>query len=173
MQRNKGYTLLELLLVISLLSIAFSLIGLIYINNIKGNIKLTAEVNQNIKYLSVYNQIQKQFYSYYLNRKINIKLENNRLSFYTGYPIFYGGIVRAEYYTELSEDGNYYLIYEEFPYPDGKLGFEGSKKLVLGKFKNVNFNIMNKNKIFSSFKNKKFPNGLILEIDEKKFYIQR
>ena len=58
--KNKGFTLLELLLVITLLLIAFSVIGYVYVSELKGNIYLSSKVNRYIEYLAVKNQLTKQ-----------------------------------------------------------------------------------------------------------------
>ena len=171
MKDKKGFTLLELLLVFTLLLVVFGVIGLSFTGNIKGNIELSAKVNKTVEGLSIYNQIAKQFFSGYTERRINIKLDGDRLSFYTRYPLFFPGVVRAEYYIEKDEDGKEKLIYEEFPYVDGKLGYPGLKKQVLGTFKDVKFEAYKGSRFYNSFSGKKFPSVIKIYLDGHEFYV--
>ena len=168
--KNKGFTLLELLLVLVLILLAFGVIGFSFTSNIKGNIELSTKINSYIESLSIYNQIAKQFFSGYTKKRINIRLNKDRLSFYTYYPLFYPGAVRAEYYIE-EEKGVKKLIYEEYPYVDGRLGFEGLKKQVLGRFKNIYFEAYKGNRFYTSYSGKEFPQVLKLVLDEQEYLI--
>ena len=168
--KNRGFTLLELLLVVSLLLIVFGVVGLSFTANIKGNIELSGRINKTVEELSIYNQLAKQFFSGYTGLGTNIKLEKDRLSFYTLYPVLYFGAVRAEYYVEDFE-GKKKLVYEEFPYVDGKLGYGGLKKQVLGVFKNVSFEAYTGNRFYTSYSGKTFPKVLKVTLDDKEYYI--
>ncbi len=168
--KNDGFTLLELLLVLTLILLVFGVIGFSFTSNIKENIELSSRINRSIESLSIYNQLAKQFFSGYTQKNINIKLTHNRLSFYTYYPLFYPGAVRAEYYIE-EENGLKKLIYEEFPYVDGKLGFGGLKKQVLGIFKKVSFEVYKGNRFLTSYSGKDFPQVLKIVLNDKEYLI--
>ncbi len=170
MKNKAGFTLLELLLVLVLILLVFGVIGFSFTTNIKGNVYLSQKINKTVEQLSIYNQISKQFFSGYTGKAVNIKLDKERLSFYTFYPVFYSGAVRAEYYIETSGNKKK-LIYEEFPYVDGKLGFGGLKRIVLGTFDNISFEAFNRNRFYSSFTGKVFPRVLKVTLDRKDYYI--
>ncbi len=168
--KDRGFSLLELLLVLALLLISFSIIGFFFSNNINSTIQLMGEVNKNIEYLSIYNQISKQFFSKCEKKNINIRVDEDRISFYTYYPVFFTGAVRCEYYVE--EDRNLKkLIYEEFPYIDNKLGHSGLKKQILGTFKDIKFEAFQDNKFYSVYEDKKFPYAIRITLDNESFLI--
>ncbi len=168
--RNRGFTLLELLLVLVLVLLTFGIVGLSFTSNIKGNAELSAKINKEVEGLSIYNQIAKQFFSGYTKETVNIRLSRDRISFYTYYSLFFPGAVRAEYYVE-EEKGLKRLVYEEYPYVDGKLGFEGLKKQVLGTFKKVSFEAYKGNRFYTSFSDKKFPQVLKIVLDDKEYLV--
>ena len=168
--KNRGFTLLEILIVIALLGIFFGLVSLIYITNVKSILDLSSQANEKIKILSIYNQLRKQFVSKYTKKDINFYITKDRISFYTYYPVFYYGAVRVEYYIKQVGD-KYQLVYEEFPYIDGKLGNDGLKKMVLGEFKNLKLEAYDKDrKRLETYKGKDFPQYLKLNINGSEFY---
>ena len=170
---SKGFTLLELIVVITLLSIIFALIGFTFIKNIEGSLEISEKINETVSALSVYNQLERQIFARYTpdNKKNVIKLTEESLSFYTGYPIFYEGFVRVEYKIEETEDNEKLLIYEEFPYIDGKLGGDGLKKTVLGKFKDIRIEFIKDLKVYKSYEGKVYPQIIKLYINDEEFFI--
>ncbi|HHG73574.1 MAG TPA: prepilin-type N-terminal cleavage/methylation domain-containing protein [Persephonella sp.] len=169
--RNKGFTLLELLLVVTLLLLVFSVIGSVFISELKGNILLKGKINRYIEYLSVKNQLTKQFFSKIEKRKTNFKLGSDGLSFYTLYPIFFPGAVRAEYKIEKTENNRYRLIYQEFPFIDENLGEEGLKKMTMGTFDKITFTVINNGKEFENYSDQKFPQIIKINMDDEYFYV--
>jgi len=167
---NKGFTLLEVLLVVSLLLVVFGLFGFSFINTVKGNLSLKEKLYKNISHLSVYNQLTKQLFSVYTEKEPSIYLEQDRLSFYTLYPVFFEGGVRAEYYTQQNGDKTL-LLYEEFPYIDGRLGYKGTKKMVLGSFKTVKFEAVEGGRVYKSYKGEKPPEGIVITLDNHSYII--
>lgn len=166
--KSKGFTLLELLLVLSLLLIVFGVIGFSFSSNIKQNLELSERINKTIESLSIYNQLSKQLFSGYQKNKENFRLDRNRISFYTLYPVFFSGAARAEYYVE-EKEGKNYLMYEEFPFIDGKLGYPGLKKQVLGIYKQINFEVLNNNKYYETFSGKDFPQAVKIVLDGQEY----
>ncbi len=173
-KNTKAFTLLELIVVITLLSVVFALIGFTFIKNIEGSLDVSKTIHKTVSSLSIYNQLKKQIFAKYTpkNQKIVIKLSEDSLSFYTGYPIFYEGFVRAEYKIEKTKDNKKILIYEEYPYIDGKLGGDGIKKVVLGKFKDLSIEFIKNKKVYKSFNGNKFPEIIKINIDDYEYYIE-
>jgi len=169
--KDKGFTLLELLLVVTLLLIVFSVMGSVFVSEMKGSIYLTGKLNRYIEYLSIKNQITRQFFSKIENRKINFRLGSDGVSFYTLYPIFYLGAVRAEYRIEKIENNRYRLVYQEFPFIDDNLGNEGLKKITLGTFEEIRFSAINDGKEYENYSSHNFPEILKIQINKESFYI--
>ncbi len=173
-KNTKAFTLLELIVVITLLSVVFALIGFTFIKNIEGSLDVSKNIHKTISSLSIYNQLEKQIFAKYTpkNQKTVIKLTEDSLSFYTGYPIFYEGFVRAEYKIKNTEDNMKLLIYEEYPYVDGKLGEDGIKKVVLGKFRDLTIEFIKNKKVYQSFNGNKFPKIIKIKINDYEYYIE-
>ncbi|WP_457640537.1 prepilin-type N-terminal cleavage/methylation domain-containing protein [Persephonella sp.] len=171
MKDKKGFTLLELLLVVTLILITFSVIGISYISNLKDSINLSSKISRYTQYLSVNNQLSKQIFAKIEIKPQNFQLDRDRISFYTLYPIFYSGAVRAEYRIKKLENGRYILVYEEFPYIDGKLGWEGLKKITLGNFEKISFFVIQNGRIYENYSRKNFPQIIKMVIDDETFYI--
>jgi len=166
--KNKGFTLLELLLVLSLILIVFGIVGFSFTSNIKQNLNLSLEINKTIQSLSIYNQLSKQLFSKYEKTNINFKLDEDRISFYTLYPVFFEGAVRAEYYVE-NKNKKIFLFYEEFPYVDGKLGNTGLKKQLLGIFEDVKFEAVKGDRYYESISGRNFPQAVKISLDGRSF----
>lgn len=171
MKKNEGFSLLELLVVIILISLVFSIGGTVFINNIKSMGDFENSINNNINEIAFINQLTAGLYSKYEKRDENIKIEEDRISFYTGYPVFYEGFVRAEYILKKSDEDYTDIYYEEFPYVDGNLGFDGIKKSYIGKFKNLKIYIYDGQNWLVNYKGKNFPQIIKISIDGFDYYI--
>ncbi|SNZ06478.1 prepilin-type N-terminal cleavage/methylation domain-containing protein [Persephonella hydrogeniphila] len=168
--KSKGFTLLELLLVVSLLLLVFGTVGYTFISNIRGSAELSYLTERYISYISVKNQLAKQMFSKVEKRKENFILGNGGISFYTVYPLFFTGAVRAEYRVE-KEGQKSKLFYMEYPYMDGRLGSDGIKKVLLGVFDDIEFEAYYKGRFLQHYRGKNFPSIIRLKIDGKSFYI--
>ncbi|EDP73125.1 hypothetical protein HG1285_10797 [Hydrogenivirga sp. 128-5-R1-1] len=62
MKQDKGFTLLELLIVITLIAIVFSIGGFVFINNIKSMFSFSSELNNSTVQLSFINQLTAQLF---------------------------------------------------------------------------------------------------------------
>ncbi len=168
---NRGFTLLELLIVIVLVSIVFGIGGMVFINNIKSffdfNIKLTEKSLE----IGLVNQLSSQLFSKYEGKPINFVLTNSSLSFYTYYPVIFDGLVRAEYIFEKDDNGTITVKYEEFPYVDGKLGTSGLKKIFIGRYNDINIEILQNNIWEKIYKHKNFPQIIKMKINDSTYYI--
>ncbi|ACO03232.1 MAG TPA: prepilin-type N-terminal cleavage/methylation domain-containing protein [Persephonella sp.] len=171
MRDKRGFTLLEVLLVLTLILLVFGVVGFSYISNVRDSMDLTSRISKYTQYLSVTNQLSKQIFARFEKKEQNFLLDRDRISFYTLYPLFYSGAVRAEYRIKKTEEGRYILVYEEFPYIDGKLGWDGIKKITIGNFKKISFFAVDKGKIYENFRGKSFPDIIKIIIDDQTFYI--
>jgi len=168
--KNKGFTILELLLVISLLLLIFGFLGYSFITNIKGFLHLSYLSKKLVTYLIINDQLTKQTYGKIIKLNENFILGKNGLSFYTVYPVFFTGAVRAEYRI-VSQNGKKKLLYMEFPYIDGKLGDIGIKKMSLGIFDQVVFEVFSKGRFVENYRGENFPEIIKVKLDDYVFYI--
>lgn len=172
MRNKNAFTLLELLVVITLLLLVFGIIGYSYVSNIKGLTDLSIKSQETVQELSFVNQLSKQIFSSIVKKNINFELEEDRISFYTLYPIFYEGAVRAEYRIEKVKD-KYKVSYMEFPYIDGKLGNEGLKKTIVGYFTDLKVEVLQNGKFWKNYKSKDFPQFLVIFTKNRKYLISK
>jgi len=170
-KKSRGFTLLELLVVVTLLLIVFSIVGLTFVNNIRGIRDIQAEINNQARDLSLLNVLSKQLFARYNKLNENIIVERDRLSFYTYYPVFFEGAVRAEYIFEPYENNKVRVIYEESPYVDGKLGVEGVKKQFIGVFERVALEPLLGDRWLENYRGKNFPIIYRLILDDSTYYI--
>lgn len=172
MKNKNGFTLLELLVVITLLLLIFGIIGYTYVSNIKGLSYLSIKSQETVQEISFISQISKQIFSSIEKKPINFELEEGRISFYTLYSIFYEGAVRAEYRIEKIKD-KYKVSYMEFPYIDGKLGNEGLKRTIIGYFDNIKVEVLQNGRFLRNFRSGEFPQYLIIFRKNRKYLISK
>ncbi|WP_457625168.1 prepilin-type N-terminal cleavage/methylation domain-containing protein [Persephonella sp.] len=168
--KSKGFTLLELLLVVSLFLLIFGVAGYTFISNIRGSLELSYLTNRYVSYLSVNEQLTRQIFSKIEKKKENFVLGSDGISFYTVYPVFFEGAVRAEYRIK-KEHKKIKLFYMEYPYIDGRLGSEGVKKVLLGVFDDVKFEAYYRGRFTDRYRGKIFPYMLRIKLDDSYFYI--
>ncbi len=168
---NRGFSLLELIVVISLLSIFFGIIGITFINSTRGIRQVQTDIQKQIRDLSFLNQLSKQLFAKYENKPENIIVQRDRISFYTYYPLFFEGAVRAEYVFEKTENDRIKITYQESPYVDGKLGIEGVKKQFVGIFNSVSVEVLQGDVWLENYRGKIFPRIIRIKLDEDLFYI--
>ncbi len=168
---NNGFSLLELILVITLLLLVFGIVGSIFVNNIKAVKELQTDIQIETRNLSFINQLSKQLFAKYEKKPENIIIQRDRVSFYTYYPVFFEGAVRAEYIFEKTDNQKIKVIYEEFPYVDNNLGLEGIKKQYIGTFNKVYIEILQRDTWLENYRGKRFPRIIKLTLDDSIFYI--
>ncbi len=168
---NKGFTLLELLIVVVLISIVFSIGGMVFINNLKSFSDFNIGLAEKSLEIGFVNQLSSQMFSKYEGKPTNFVLTNSSLSFYTYYPVIFDGLVRAEYTFEKDENGIVTVKYEEFPYVDGKLGTSGLKEIFIGKYNNISIEVLQNGVWEKIYKHKKFPQIVKLKINSFTYYI--
>ncbi len=170
LQDNKAFTILELLLVVTLLLLIFGIAGFTFINNLKGIQELDVTINKEVNNLSLLNQLSKQLFAKYEKKPVNIIVERDRISFYTLLPVFFEGAVRSEYIFE-KEGEKIKITYEEYPYVDGNLGLEGIKRQVIGLFDSIKVEVLEGDRWLENYKGAKFPTIFKIIINGEEFYI--
>ncbi|NPA51913.1 MAG: type II secretion system protein [Aquificae bacterium] len=170
-ESKRGFSLLELIVVITLLSIVFGIIGTVFINSSKGITQVQINIQKEIKNLSFLNQLSKQLFAKYEKKPQNIVIQRDRISFYTYYSLFFEGAVRAEYIFEETENDLIKVTYEEAPYVDGKLGIQGLKRQYIGLYKKVTVDVLQGDSWFENYRGKLFPRIIKLTLDGEQFYI--
>ncbi len=170
LQNKKAFTILELLLVITLLLLIFGVAGFTFINNLKGIKDVDITINTEVNNLSLLNQLSKQLFAKYEKKPVNIIVERDRISFYTLLPIFFEGAVRSEYIFE-KEGDKIKVVYEEYPFVDGNLGMEGIKRQVIGIFNDIKVEVLEGDRWLENYKGGEVPTIFKLIINGEEFYI--
>jgi hypothetical protein len=170
LQNKNAFTILELLLVITLLLLIFGIAGFSFINNLKGVQQIDTTINKEVNNLSLLNQLSKQLFAKYEKKPVNIVVERDRLSFYTLLPVFFEGAVRAEYIFEKKGD-KIKITYQEYPYVDGNLGMEGIKRQVIGIYDSINIEVLQGDRWLENYKGAEFPYIFKITINGEEFYI--
>ncbi len=170
LQNNKAFTILELLLVVTLLLLIFGIAGFSFINNLKGIQQIDSTINNEVNNLSLINQLSKQLFAKYEKKSINIIVERDRISFYTLLPVFFEGAVRAEYIFE-KEGDKIKISYEEYPYVDGNLGLEGIKRQVVGLYDSIKVEVLQGDRWLENYKGAEFPTVFKVIVNGEEFYI--
>lgn len=153
---KKGFTLIEVLIVIILIGLIFSLLSMIFYSNINNSLNLILESERLKKEASFFWNIQRKIAS-----AKEIHLDKGNLYMLTTAGDYYEGVVKSAY---IFRDGN--LFYYEFPYPYGDLRFYEEDKLYnLGKFKNFNILAFKNEKKYDEFIG--FPDYFLVEYDDK------
>ncbi|WP_457570146.1 type II secretion system protein [Desulfurobacterium sp.] len=171
MKKSKSaFTLLEILIVVSLMAVLFAAVEFFYSGTVfsSGDVEKKAVCMEND--LNLYSQLSRQLFSFFKPESENFLLTKNRLAFYTLYPVFYSGGVRAVYIFKKKDNGKTEVIYQEFPYPDGKLDSNGTKEIVLGDFSSFGFQVLNGGNWTESFEGN-FTGIARLFVDGEKFLI--
>ncbi|OMH40861.1 type II secretion system protein [Desulfurobacterium indicum] len=171
MKKSKSaFTLLEILIVVSLMAVLLAAVEFFY----SGTVFSSGDIEQKAVYvendLNLYSQLSRQLFSFFKPRNENFLLTKDRLAFYTLYPVFYSGGVKAVYIFRREGNGKTEVIYQEFPYPDGKLDSNGTKKIVIGDFSNFEFQVLNGGNWTENFEGN-FTGIARLFVDGKKFLI--
>ena len=170
LQNKKAFTILELLLVVTLLLMIFGIAGFTFINNLKGIQQISYTINEEVNNLSFFNQLSKQLFAKFEKKPVNVIVERDRISFYTIMPVFFEGAVRAEYIFEKKGD-KIKVVYEEFPYVDGNLGLEGIKKQLIGIYDSVKVEVLKGDRWLENYRGREFPKIFKLVVNDEQFYI--
>lgn len=158
---KKAFTLIEVLIVLTLLGLIFSILSVVFYSNIKNSLILITDSDKLKNNANI-------FWS--INRKIlsskEILLEKGDLYMITSAGDYYEGIVKCAY---IYRGGK--LLYYEFPYPYGDLRFYEEEKLhSLGLMKNFKITAFKNEKKYDEFKG--MPDYFIVELEDKIFIIK-
>lgn len=160
-KNKKGFTLIEVLIVILLIGFIYSLLSMIFYSNIGNSLNIISD-SEKLK--------REAIFFWNIQRKVasakEIYLNKGNLYMLTTAGDFYEGLVKSAY---IFREGN--LYYYEFPYPYGDLRFYEEDKLTnLGKFEN--FRILahkNKNQ-YEEFNG--FPDYFSVEFNGRKIIVK-
>ena len=139
---KRGFTLLETLIVITLMSIFFSVLSYSFYSSVKNSYLLLESAELTREELLLF---------WNLNRKVagatELHVRRDGVFMITPSGDYYQGIVKCAY---IYRDG--WLYYYEFPYPYGDLTFYEEDKLIrIGKFKELSFRAYANGQYFEEF----------------------
>ena len=139
---RRAFTLVEVLVVIALLGLVFSLLSLSFSEGIRSSLGLVS-LSEELK--------QKAVLFWDLQRKIlgakRIRVEGGNLFMLTSGSSLYEGFVKCAY---IYRDG--ILYYYEFPFPYGAMDeYEEDKLMEVGRFEEFSLKVKSGNRYLESF----------------------
>ncbi len=158
---KKGFTLIEVLIVILLIGLIYSILSMIFYSNIGNSLNIISDSEKLKREANFFWNIQRKVAS-----AKEIHLNKGNLYMLTTAGDYYEGLVKSVY---ILREGN--LYYYEFPYPYGDLRFYEEDKLYnLGKvekFQILAFKNENKYDEFIGF-----PDYFLVEYNERKIIVK-
>lgn len=156
--RSKAFTLIEILVVLTLLGLTFSALLLVFSRGLDSSLRIT-ENSEKLKL--------KATLFWDLQRKIvgakRIRVENNNLYMITSGGSIYRGVVKCAY---IFRDGK--LYYYEFPYPYGSIDeVEEDKLQSVGELASFEIHVRDGNRILNSYDG--IPDEIIVKIGREEF----
>jgi len=164
MKRNKGFTLIEILVVLALFSLIFGLISFTFYNVVKNSISLVDSGSSIKEKAILFWDIQRAILSA-KDIYIEEEGENSLLYLITAGGLYTKGIVKAFFFVEENA-----LYYREFPYDYGDIRYvKEGKTYKLARVNSFRVRAFNGRREVTNFKG--IPEYLIVEIDGRKFTI--
>lgn len=161
LRHKEGFTLIEVLIVIILIGLIFSILSMIFYSNISNSLNFISRSEKLKREANFFWNIQRKIAS-----AKEIQLDKNNIYMFTTAGDYYEGMVKSAY---IFRDGN--LFYYEFPYPYGDLKFYEEDKLNnLGKVKNFRIMAFKKERQYEEFKG--MPDYFMIEYDERKIIVK-
>jgi len=161
---NKAFTLVEILIVLTLFGLIFGLIAFSFHNIVKNSISLV-EAGADVKNRAIlFWDIQRAILS---AKDIYIEEngESSILYLITAGGLFEDGVVKAVFFLE---DG--FLKYEEFPYNYGDIRYTGEGKVYnLGKVRKFRVEAYNGRRRLTTFRG--IPEFIVINIDDQEFTV--
>ncbi len=161
---NKAFTLVEILIVLTLFGLIFGLIAFSFHNMVKNSINLV-DLGEDIKSKArLFWDIQRAILSA-KDMYIEEDGENSRLYLVTAGGLFEEGVVKAVFFVE---EG--FLKYEEFPYYYGDIRYTGEGKIYnLARVKEFRVEAYNGRRRLTNFKG--IPEFVLIRINGQEFTV--
>ncbi len=157
---KKGFTLLEVLLAISLMGIFFATLSYSFYSIIQSTYSLLEYTEKTKQDASLFWELQRKL----IGAK-DLYLKKDALFIITTSGDYYQGIVKCAY---IYKDG--WLYYYEFPYPYADISFYEEDKLIkLFRFKEFHFKALVDGKYLEEFRG--LPQALVVSIGSKTLII--
>lgn len=161
LKSKKGFTLLEVLLVLVLISLLFGTLSYTYYSALNSSLDLARD-SQKLR--------QEAYLLWNLKRKVVsakiLHMEKDKLFMITSAGDYYDGMVKCAY---IYKEG--VLYYYEFPYPYGDIKFYEEDKLIkLGKFNAFSFRAYAGGNFYDTFDG--IPELLYVKLDTRQLVIK-
>ncbi|MEZ0360718.1 MAG: prepilin-type N-terminal cleavage/methylation domain-containing protein [Hydrogenobacter sp.] len=158
---KRGFTLLEVLLVLVLIGILFGLISYTFYSLVTNSLSLAKDSERLKEDASLLWNIQRKILS-----SKSIYLEKDKLFIITSAGDYYEGMVKCAY---IYKDG--ILYYYEFPYPYGDIRFYEEDKLIkLGRFDTISFRAYKGGNFYDTFDG--IPELIYVKMNNREFVIR-
>lgn len=160
-KNKKGFTLIEVLIVIVLIGLIYSLLSMIFYSNIGNSLNIISDSEKLKREANFFWNIQRKVAS-----AKEIYLNKGNIYMLTTAGDYYEGLVKSAY---IFREGN--LYYYEFPYPYGDLRFYEEDKLnnlgKIDKFQILAYKNENKYDEFTGF-----PDYFLVDYNERKIIVK-
>jgi prepilin-type N-terminal cleavage/methylation domain-containing protein len=142
MNVSRAFTLIEILVVITLMGLLFSVLLLVFSRGVDSSLNLSRDSDRLGMEVSLFWDLQRKI----LGAK-RLKIERDRMYLITSGGSFYQGIVKCAY---IFKEGK--LFYYEFPYPYGAIDqIEEEGLYTLGKFETFRVRAVERNREFDLY----------------------
>jgi len=156
--RVRAFTLIEVLVVLTLLGLTFSALLIVFSRGIDSSLRITEESESLKPKASLFWDLQRKI----VGAK-RLRVENNNLSMITSGGTIYRGVVKCAY---VFKDGK--LYYYEFPYPYGAIDeIEEDKLQRVGEFDSFEVQVKEGNRVLNSYDG--IPDEIIVKVGKEEF----
>lgn len=161
LKNSRGFTLTEVLLVLIITGLIFSVITLVFSSSVNNSLNLISRAETLKKEASLLWNIQRKILS-----STELLLEKDKLHMITAAGDFFEGVVKCSY---IIKEGT--LYYYEFPYPYGDLRFYEDRGLIfVGSFRDLKILAYKNQQIHQEFKG--IPDYFQIELNGKVFVVK-
>jgi prepilin-type N-terminal cleavage/methylation domain-containing protein len=161
--KKKGFTLIEVLIVLTVIALVFTLLSTVFYSNIQNSLNLLLSSEKLKTEADLFWNMQRKVFS-----AQEIYLAKGELYMTTSAGDYYQGVVKSAYIYKYKEQK---LFYYEFPYPYGELKFYEEDKLIpVGEFKDFKILAYKGESSYEEFNGK--PDYFTVYLDKRKFIIK-